>query len=152
MLNEQRLRMRLIQPQQRIKWPFQPAIGYLQYGMRHTKSARFQPVATLRGRLEWSCPYCGFIQHQRVNPMQMRLTCKGENCRAIFEVSIALRPPCLKRGKDRPRDTIMELAPLPLALLLPRRLSKSQCVHVVLDVAGSVVVGAGAPLPQPVAP
>jgi len=43
---------------------------------------------------------------------------------------MVFRPPCLCRGKDKPRDTMIDLAPLPIALTKPRRLSDRPWDHV----------------------
>lgn len=58
-----------------------------------------------------------------MNPGKMRVRCKGRDCKAKFEIGVLFRPPCLAKRKGRPRDTMIDLAPLPIALTKPRRLS-----------------------------
>lgn len=38
-------------------------------------------------------------------------------------MGVTFRPPCLAKHKGKPRDVMIELAPVPIGLTKPRRLS-----------------------------
>ena len=92
--------------------------------------------------MEWSCVYCGYVQKNRLNPQAMRIQCKNRECKGEFELTLVFRPPC--RGKGRAPDTIMELAPMPLALMGLRRFNARTPAHEYRDVNQVVNTSAGA--------
>jgi len=104
-------------------------------------------MAGFRGTIEWSCVYCGYVQKDRLNPYAMRIQCKNRECKGVFELTFVFRPPC--RGRGRAPDTIMELAPMPLALMGLRRFNARTPAHEYKDVdippVNQVVTDAGDP-------
>ena len=56
------------------------------------------------------------------------IQCRNGHCMMEWEVGFLLRVPRRNR-KVKPRDTVMALAPLPVALIRPRRLSDHAMLH-----------------------
>lgn len=62
-----------------------------------------------------------------ITPGAYKLSCRNAECHSSFEWSLVLRPPALGRGK--PPDTMIDLAPMKLALWRKRRLSARAFLH-----------------------
>lgn len=62
------------------------------------------------------------MNRSRMNRGAFVIQCSNSHCLMEWEVGYLLREPRRNR-KVRPRDTMMQLAPLPLAIIRPRRLS-----------------------------
>ena len=46
--------------------------------------APHQLRARMQGMLEWTCPWCGTFNRQRMNHLSWRVRCGGERCRRWF--------------------------------------------------------------------
>lgn len=80
----------------------------------------YQPMAGAKGAFIWCCPSCGTVHQDHQNPGQFVFDCR--QCHKLWEVSYVFRERCLKRGHgEKPRDLLMGLAPLKLAVVLPPR-------------------------------
>ena len=51
---------------------------------------RFAPRARFCGALDWLCPYCGYINHCRIDRTGWRIRCKAKPCRRWFAYGILL--------------------------------------------------------------
>lgn len=95
-------------------------------------------MGAFRGTIEWSCPFCGYTQKDWLNPWALRLECRENRCHRRYELTLVFRPPA--RGKGRDPSTMMELAPMPLALMGLRRFNARTPGHEYKDadvIAGS---------------
>lgn len=89
-------------------------------------------MAAFRGTVEWSCPFCGYVQKEWVNPWSLKVECRQRDCHRQFELTFVFRPPC--RGQGKPPDTMMAMAPMPLALMGLRRFNARTPAHEYKDV------------------
>ena len=62
----------------------------------------------------------------------MKVECRKNDCQRQFEITLVFRPPA--KGRGRAPDTIMELAPMPLALMGLRRFNARTTAHEYKDV------------------
>lgn len=91
------------------------------------------PFAQSYGPLVWCCANCGSWNKTRFAPGQYRVRCRNRECKRWWEHVDGFRP-VREHGHalPRPRDTIRALHPMRAALLLPRRLSATECLNVIL--------------------
>lgn len=75
-----------------------------------------------------------------MNRTQYRVTCRNEECRRTLEHVDGFRPVLARREsvKIKPRDVMLDLAPMRRALMLPRRLSAHQPLNVMLNEDGDL--------------